>query len=74
MKSVRDVILALGGTTVIARKLGLSRQLVHFWGNRNSIPAAYWEELVNLAGKSGVSLSPERLMRIHSRVPRSLVA
>lgn len=59
MKSFADVIALWPSAEALAADLSLRGVTVRQWRNRNSIPAAYWGEIVAAAearGATGLSL------------------
>lgn len=53
MKSVSDVIDALGGVTAASTALKLPLGTVSAWKTRNSIPFEYWDRIVAIAKRRG---------------------
>lgn len=71
MRSVTEIIDALGGTTAVAAARGLPATTVASWKTRGSIPCVYWPPLVDDARErrvTGVTL--QRLVDIHAAKPR----
>jgi len=67
MKTVPDLIEALGGSTRLAGKLNLPIATVGAWKARGSIPARYFPQLVRLASQQkvkGVTLKTLVAMRV----------
>lgn len=64
MRSVSDVIEALGKRTAVADALGCSYQTVRKWDDQSSIPAHWWIALVRLAKERGDPLSLEELAQM----------
>lgn len=73
MKTVPEVMDALGTLTNTAENLGLPITTVASWKARHSIPVEHWRALVGYAQKSGVpGLNYETLVAIHSPVRRKI--
>jgi len=71
MKSIPDVIEALGGSAAVSAARELPYTTVASWKARCAIPAREWPGLVKLArerGKHGVTL--EKLAELHAAKPR----
>lgn len=67
MKTVPDLIEALGGSTRLAGKLNLPIATVGAWKARGSIPTRYFPQLVRLASQQkikGVTLKALVAMRV----------
>jgi hypothetical protein len=67
MKTVPDLIEALGGSTRLAGKLNLPIATVGAWKARESIPTRYFPQLVRLASQQkvkGVTLKALVAMRV----------
>ena len=68
LRTVANVFDALGGTTAVARALGVGTSTASEIKRRGRIPVEYWEELIGLARKLCVrGLDADALMRIHAR-------
>jgi len=59
--SIRDLIFALGGTTALARVLGISPQAVSNWSRRGAIPVRRHYQVARLARALGLHIDPERM-------------
>jgi hypothetical protein len=67
MKTVSELIEALGGSTRLAGKLNLPIATVGAWKARGSIPPRYFPTLVRIAGQQkvkGVTLERLVAMRV----------
>ena len=67
MKTVPELIKALGGSTQLAGKLNLPIATVGAWKARGSIPPRYFPTLVRIAGQQkvkGVTLESLVAMRV----------
>jgi transcriptional regulator with XRE-family HTH domain len=63
MNSVEKVIKAFGGTkSEVARKLGVSRQLINSWLKSKSIPTKKQALILSKAKKLKVKISPADLV------------
>lgn len=69
MEPAKTIIKRLGGPTVVAREIGLSRVTVSRWqaekekgGTNGNIPYAHIQKLYSLAAKKGVELDPADFM------------
>ena len=58
LKSVDDIIEALGGTSAVAKRAGVSPSAVSNWRALGSIPAEYFLAFEAWAGERGVRLDP----------------
>lgn len=54
MKTVRDIILAFGGSSELARRLGVPIPTVGAWKFRGSIPPEHFPDIVRLAKADGI--------------------
>ncbi|HEX6119307.1 MAG TPA: hypothetical protein VFZ03_07610 [Dongiaceae bacterium] len=52
--SFRDIIARWPTTRAFARDAGSSPTLVRQWRHRNSVPAPYWQRIVEGAGRRGI--------------------
>ncbi len=55
---IRDLITALGGTTTVARKLGLNVTTVDGWCGRDTVPGKYLIVIWRMALKNGIDWTP----------------
>ena len=69
MNSIPELIEKLGGSTAIARSLGMqSMTTVASWKSRRVIPVEYWDGLLGVAWKRGITdLSYEKLVKLHTQ-------
>lgn len=69
--SVGTIINELGGTTKVARELGVSAPVVSNWRRRKRIPAGRWEALIEAARTRGKSeITFETLAGMHAERAR----
>jgi hypothetical protein len=54
-KTVADLISALGGAPAVARRLGLTRQMVYQWSVWDAIPMKYYRQICEMAEPLAVS-------------------
>lgn len=54
--SFRDVIARWPNTRAFARDAGSSPTLVRQWRHRDSVPAPYWQRVIEGAGRRGIAL------------------
>lgn len=67
MKSVSDIIDALGGSSAVAGALKLPATTTASWKSRNSIPVEHWPKLTAAALERGVEdLTYETLVSAHT--------
>ena len=68
LTSHRDVILALGGPTELARLLGIYKVAppTGHWSSRG-IPSRYWHRVADLAATAGVSVTARDLAAMAER-------
>lgn len=68
MRTVDDIVDALGGTFKVAAALKLNPSVVSSWRKRASIPADRWLDLVDVARSIGASgITVEVLALLHAR-------
>jgi hypothetical protein len=68
MRTVSDIIELWPRALDLALDLGISPPRISDWKNRNSIPAAYWRDLIRAARKRGISeVTAELLVDFHAR-------
>ena len=53
-KTHKEIIVALGGATAVARELGLGPTAVQNMCDRNRIASGHWAEFIALAERNGV--------------------
>jgi hypothetical protein len=61
----KDLIIALGGPSNLARKLGIYRAIpttVH-WSTRG-IPSRYWHRITKIATETGLTITADDLERM----------
>jgi hypothetical protein len=69
MRTVSDVIELWPKAIELARELGVSPPRISDWKNRNSIPAAYWRDLIRAARKQQhPEVTADLLTDLHARV------
>ena len=72
MRNVSDVLQIWPRSVDLARELHVSPPRITDWKNRNSIPAAYWRDIVNAARKRGhPEVSADLLADLHARNAKS---
>lgn len=68
MRSVAEIIEALGGTGAVARTLGLPESTVSSWKGRHSIPGEHWAALEDMAKATSVDgVTAAGLASLHDR-------
>jgi len=68
MRTISDVIQLWPRSAELARELGVSPPRISDWKNRNSIPAAYWRDLIRAAQKRGhPEITADLLVDLHAR-------
>ncbi len=60
MKVIQGIIDAFGGLRPMARKLGVTHQIIYDWRKRGVIPGKRQQQVTDLADEGGVDLSPFR--------------
>jgi hypothetical protein len=67
LRTVPDIIEALGGPTAITRALGFRHaSTASEWKRQGSIPPRHWRGLIKMADDVGVTISAETLVAAHS--------
>lgn len=67
LKSASEIINALGGNSIVARRIGKTPSAVSEMKRRGAIPVRYWSELASLAGERGLQeITVERLAALHA--------
>lgn len=77
MKSVREIIDALGGPTEFGRICGFSKHPGARGSDmrkRSSIPVAYWPGVVEAAKARGIAIDNDVLVRAHQPVASEAAA
>lgn len=59
IKTIDDLIDALGGDSVLADALGISQPAVAMWKQRGNIAASWHLRLLVMLKRKGLSVSPE---------------
>ncbi len=73
METVADIFAALGGTSAVARLLGVNQSTASEMKRRGSIPNEYWVLLVSRASEHGVdTVTYELLAKIHAKAKGKL--
>lgn len=68
MMTVSDIFSVLGGSSAVARALGVKPSTASEMKRRGSIPAEHWRALLIAARRRGLSeLDAETLVRLHAR-------
>jgi hypothetical protein len=68
MRTVSDIIQLWPRSADLARELDVSPPRLSDWKNRNSIPAAYWRDLIRAARRHGhPEVTAELLVDLHAR-------
>lgn len=68
IRTVDDVIEAIGGTAAVAALLGIGKSTVSSWRARGSIPAEHWKAIVDRADEiECASVSLEALACMHAK-------
>jgi hypothetical protein len=68
MRTVSDIMQLWPRSADLARELGVSPPRLSDWKNRNSIPAAYWRDLIRAARRHGhPEITAELLVDLHAR-------
>lgn len=65
MKNVQTIVTELGGSTIVANKLGTTAQAVSNMMTRNRIKPEYWRKLLAFADECKYALTADELMKIH---------
>jgi hypothetical protein len=72
MRNVSDVLQIWSRSVDLARELNVSPPRITDWKNRNSIPPAYWRDIVNAACRRGhTEVSADLLADLHARNAKS---
>ena len=62
MNEIKELLIALGGPSSVARKCGLSRSAVSQWVRRETIPAQHALAVSDLASSFSVILTPSDIL------------
>ncbi|MGH2447586.1 MAG: carph-isopro domain-containing protein [Chloroflexota bacterium] len=76
MRTVSDILDALGGDGPVAERLGLAPNSIRYWRRRGRIPSGHWSALIAMAQTVGAaSIGADRLLAVsrprHRRSLRS---
>jgi DNA-binding transcriptional regulator YdaS (Cro superfamily) len=63
MNEIKELLIALGGPSNVARKCGLSRSAVSQWVRRQAIPTQHALIVSSLASQFDISLTPEQILQ-----------
>lgn len=74
MRSVSEIVDALGGLTAVAAALDLPLTTVSSWKSRDSVPVSYWSPLLAAARKRGVAITVDCFAQIAAARPSSRAA
>lgn len=66
MSSADDIINSLGGAIPIATFVRTTPNAVRCWKYRGKIPYKYWKRLIDLAHRSRVPLTLDKLWELHA--------
>lgn len=67
MQTLSDVMDALGGVTAVSQMLSKPLGTVSAWKTRGSVPAEYWQGLLNGARQRGLTdITSDLLVQIHT--------
>jgi len=62
MKTVKEIVVKLGGTVQTASALGVSPQAVSNWLHRGAVPLIHTTRIVSVARERGVEITYQDLM------------
>lgn len=69
LQTATQIINALGGNSVVARRIGRTPSAVSEMKRRGAIPVRYWTEIASLAGESGhKEITVQKLATLHSEM------
>jgi hypothetical protein len=72
LQTATEIIDALGGNTVVARRIGKTPSAVSEMKRRGSIPVRYWSEIASLAGERGLKeITVQKLADLHAQMERA---
>jgi len=63
MSQIKELLVALGGPSNVARECGLSRSAVSQWIRRDAIPTQHALIVSSLAFKFSIELTPEQILQ-----------
>lgn len=67
LHTATQIINALGGNAVVARRIGKTPSAVSEMKRRGSIPVRYWSDIASLAGEAGhAEITVEKLAALHA--------
>ncbi len=61
---VKQFTYLLGGDIAVAKCIGVRREAVWGWGDRNRIPKKHWKKLAEMANEKGVVFPRETLIAL----------
>jgi DNA-binding transcriptional regulator YdaS (Cro superfamily) len=62
MKTPKDIVSVLGGTSKTAALLGISPQAVSNWLTRGNVPLVHTAKIISVARDKGVKISYQDLL------------
>ncbi|MGB6535357.1 MAG: hypothetical protein WBF58_05275 [Xanthobacteraceae bacterium] len=75
VETVAGLFEVMGGTTSVARHLGVRPSTASEIKRRGRIPSEYWRQLIAAARRSGhLEITADLLVDLHARVPEPLPA
>jgi len=63
MTTQKEILARFPSLRVISEDIGVGIHLVRKWDQRDSIPAGYWQRLLNSARRRGVPLKTAELLQ-----------
>lgn len=71
IRTATQIINALGGNAIVARRIGRTPSAVSEMKRRGTIPVRYWSEIASLAGESGLKgITVQKLATLHAQMER----